>query len=333
MIRVAVIGLGTVSGTHLDAIRSIPQARLCAVCDIDEEKHSKVSEGIPFYQDYHEMIRQEKPDCVHICLPHYLHVPVACEIAEYGIPVFCEKPVGLNCEDAEKLAECERQHPGIPIGICLQNRRNRTTEVLKKLIQSKEYGEITGCRALVLWSRPEKYYRETPWRGKWATAGGGCLINQAVHTLDLLYYLCGNITGLKAQTSQLLDYGIEVEDTAVVNLYFESSARGFFMATNANSRDESVKLSVFLENAELRMTDNKLYCVDTNGDMVLLCEDEVLPGSHFYYGVSHRKVIREFYDAIEKGTDQYIHVKDAMMSIRLIDAIRKSSEKKEKVEL
>ena len=333
MIRVAVIGLGTVSGTHLDAIRSIPQARLCAVCDVDRKKHGKVPEEIPFYQDYHEMIQQEKPDCVHICLPHYLHVPVACEIAEYGIPVFCEKPVGLNFEDAQKLAECERKHPEIPIGICLQNRRNRTTEALKKLIQSKEYGEVTGCRALVLWSRPEEYYRETPWRGKWATAGGGCLINQAVHTLDLLYYLCGNVTALKAQTSQLLDYGIEVEDTAAVNFYFENSERGFFLATNANSRDESVGLSVFLEKAELRVTDNKLYCVDANGDATLLCEDEVLPGSHFYYGVSHRKVIREFYDAIEKGTDQYIHVKDAMMSIRLIDAIQKSSAKKVKVEL
>lgn len=333
MIRAAVIGLGAVSGTHRDAIESIPGAKLCAVCDIDEKKRSKVAEEIPFYQDYHEMIMREKPDCVHVCLPHYLHVPVSCEIAERGIPVFCEKPVGLNLEDARKLAECERRHPGIPLGICLQNRRNKTTEVLKKLVESKEYGRMTGCRALVLWSRPEEYYKDSPWRGKWATAGGGCLINQAIHTLDLLYFLCGKITALKASASQLLEYGIEVEDTALANLYFENGTRGFFLATNANSRDESVKISVFMEKAELRLTDNKLYRVEANGKITLLCEDEVLPGSHFYYGVSHRKVIAEFYDAIENGTNQYIHVKDAIMSMRLVDAMQKSSGTGEKVEL
>lgn len=324
MKKAAVIGLGDISIIHLMAIQDNPEITLAAVCDIDEEKRSAAPEGVPFYTDYKEMIEKEKPDVVHVCLPHYLHVPVSKEAALMGVHVFSEKPMALNTEQAMEFVEFEKEHPEVHLGICLQNRFNESVEMLKKIIDGGEYGNVLGAKGLVPWFRPKAYYDVKPWRGKWETAGGGCMINQSVHTLDLLYFLCGDIKELKASVSQILDYGIEVEDTVAANLTFENGARGLFMATNANYRNESVQISVQMEKGEFLIMDNTLYHILPDGTKEKLEEDAKLAGPKFYYGASHGKLIGQFYKAIEEDSQNYLHVKDALMSIRLIDAIHKS---------
>ena len=249
MKKAAVIGLGDIAPIHIGAIAANDEIELCAVCDINPAAKERAPQGIPFYTDYKEMIQKEKPDCVHICLPHYLHYPVAKEAAEMGVNVFCEKPVALNQAQAAEYVQLEKDHPELQIGICLQNRLNETTEKLKELIENETYGKVTGIRGMVPWARPKEYYDVKPWRGKWKTAGGGCMINQSVHTLDLLYYLAGPIKRLKASVSQVLDYGIEVEDTVTASLEFENGAHGLFYATNANFKNESVQLAVDMERA------------------------------------------------------------------------------------
>lgn len=211
------------------------------------------------------------------------------------------------------------------MGICLQNRVNESVEKLKALIDSGEYGRVLGVKGIVPWARTKEYYDVKPWRGKWKTAGGGCMINQSVHTLDLMYYLAGPVAGLRASVSQLLDYGIEVEDTVSACLTFENGARGLFMATNANYKNQSVQISLQTEKAEFIIDDNVLCQIGEDGIRRALAEDARLPGSKFYYGASHGKLINGFYRALEEGTEDYIHVKDALMSIRLIDAIHQSS--------
>lgn len=324
MKKAAVIGLGDISSIHIRAIEENPGITLAAVCDIDESRRSQAPEGVPFYTDYKELISQEKPDVVHICLPHYLHVPVSEEAAGLGAHVFCEKPVAMNTEEAAGFVEFEKAHPDIHIGICLQNRFNESVELLKELIESGEYGAVTGTKGIVPWARPKSYYDCKPWRGRWETAGGGCMINQSVHTLDLLYYLGGPVAGLKASVSQILDYGIEVEDTVSARLTYESGAYGLFVATNANYKNESVQISVQLEKAEFAIIENVLYRMMPDGSREMLIEDAKLPGTKFYYGASHGKLIGKFYDAIENGSQEYLHVRDALMSIRLIDAIQES---------
>lgn len=324
MKKAAVIGMGVISSTHIAAIQSNPGITLAGVCDIEESKRSEAPEGVPFYTDYKTMILETKPDVVHICLPHYLHVPVAMEAAEMGVHVFCEKPMALNAEEGRKLVEFEASHPDIHMGICLQNRFNESVEMLRQIIGSGEYGAVTGVRGTVPWYREKEYYEAQPWRGRWDTAGGGCMINQSVHTLDLMYFLGGEITELKAVVAQLLDYGIEVEDTTAARLTFANGAKGLFMATIANYTNESVQISVRLEKASFLIMDNILYRVGENGSREVLCEDARLPGTKFYYGASHRKLIGLFYEALENNTQDYLHVRDSLMSIRLIDAIQES---------
>lgn len=322
MKKAAVIGLGDVSSIHLAAIHKNPNITLCAVCDKDSTMQNKAPIGVPYYVDYKEMVEKEKPDCVHICLPHYLHYKVARELVQMGVHVFCEKPVALNQKEAELFVQLEKEYENRHIGICLQNRRNETVEQLKAIIDRKQYGEVIGARGIVPWYRPREYYETKPWRGTWETAGGGCMINQSIHTLDLLYYLGGEIEGVRASVSQLLDYNIEVEDTVTAQLFYKNGAKGLFFATNANHKNESVQIVIQLEQAEFRIYDNILYQVMEDGSCKLLIEDQKMQGTKFYYGASHAKLIDEFYECLETGKKTYIKVSDAKMSIRLIDAIQ-----------
>lgn len=324
MKKAAVIGLGDISQVHLAAIAQNPGIELAAVCDIDESARARAPQGVPFYTDYVEMIEREKPDCVHVCLPHYLHVPVAEKAVELGCNVFCEKPVALTGSQAQAFADFEAAHPEQKICICLQNRLNETTEALKAAIDGGEYGKVVGARGIVPWYRDKAYYDIKPWRGKWETAGGGCMINQTVHTLDLLYYLGGPIASLHGTASQNLDYGIEVEDTVSARLHYENGAKGLFLASIANYKNESVQIAVQLEKAEFAIIDEVLYRID-GGEKERVVENQRLPGTKFYYGASHAKLIGKFYDQLETGGDDYIHVRDAVMSLRLIDAVQKSS--------
>lgn len=329
----AVIGLGDISAIHIAAIQANPEIQLIAVCDIDKSAEARAPKGIPFYQDHSQMIEDVKPDVVHICLPHYLHVPVSEEAAAMGAHVFCEKPVALHTSQAEEFAAFEAAHPEVHIGICLQNRLNESIEMLKELLDSGRYGAITGMKGIVPWSRPKSYYDVKPWRGTWEYAGGGCMINQSVHTLDLLYYLGGPVLSVRASVSQLLDYGIEVEDTVSARLTFANGAQGLFLATNANYKNEGVQISVQTEKAEFSIIDNILYRMGGDGGKERLAEDARLPGTKFYYGASHQKLIAKFYQAVEQDTQNYIHVKDAVMSVRLIDAIQESGRTGQQIRL
>lgn len=324
MKKAAIIGLGDIAGIHIRAIEANPDIALVAVCDTDEGRREAAPAGVAFYTDYQEMIQAEKPDVVHICLPHYLHAQVSEAAAAMGVHVFCEKPVAMNTAEAEAFAAFEADHPDIHIGVCLQNRYNESVERLKEIVDSGQYGAVTGARGIVPWCRTKEYYDCKPWRGKWETAGGGCMINQSVHTLDLLYYLGGPVKGIKASVSQLLDYGIEVEDTVSACLTYENGAQGLFMATNANFKNESVQIVVMLEQAEFAIMDNALYRMMPDGSRELLVEDAKLPGTKFYYGASHGKLIGKFYEALEADSQDYLHVRDAVMSIRLIDTILES---------
>ncbi len=324
MKKIAVIGLGDIAPIHINAIKSSSGIFLGAVCDKETCKQSAYPE-VPFYSDYSEMMEKEKPDCVHLCLPHYLHYPVAHEAVMRGIHVFCEKPMAVDIKEAIAFAELEKSNPQVRIGICLQNRRNKTTECLKKLIDSGEYGKLTGIRGFVPWKRAKEYYEKKPWRGTWKEAGSGVMLNQSVHTLDLLYYLGGEIKELKAMAGQLLDYDIEVEDTVAAKLTFESEASGLFFATNGNYKNDSVSIQAELEQGEFLIQNNSLYQIKQDKDWELLAEDQQLPGTKFYYGASHGTIIQEFYHAMEKGDQDYIHVNDAWMSMALVDAIFCSS--------
>ncbi|ATH60107.1 MULTISPECIES: Gfo/Idh/MocA family protein [Staphylococcus] len=331
MLKIGIIGLGDISTVHLNVIEANPHVELTAACDIDTTLQVKVPNA-HFYTDLYQMLEQENLDCVHICLPHYLHLPVTTACVEKGIHVLQEKPLSLNAKEGLELIQLEQKNPDTKICVCFQNRYNETFQTLQRIVQSKTYGEIIGIKGLVTWFRPESYYTDKPWRGSMKTAGGGVLINQAIHTLDLMQLLCGKVKSIKGSTSQLLDYNIEVEDTASAHIKFENNANGMFFATNANVGNSSIELQVIFENEKCTIKDNILTRVNEAGYKTQIIEDKKASGTKSYYGPSHDTLINQFYDCIFENTQNYINVKDALPSIAIIDAIQKSSQTNETIQ-
>ena len=324
MLKAAVIGCGVISQIHIPVLMGMEDVDLVAVCDIDPAKKPDLPGTVRFYTDYRELLEKEHPDVVHICLPHYLHYPVSRFFADNGVHVFCEKPAARDSYELEQFIAVEDAHPELKMGICFQNRFNDTSLKLCELVQSGEYGKILGAYAANPWYRDQQYYNNGTWRGDFKLAGGGCMINQAIHLIDLMGLVCGPVKSLKGASLNLLDLAIDVEDTAVAKLDFENGARGVFFATLANSYNAGPFLEIRMEKAIFQIDSRKLYQLDETGERKMIVEDRALEGSKFYYGSSHGRLIRRFYDAILQNTDDYVHVKDARLSNQVIDAIVRS---------
>jgi len=330
MLNVAIVGLGTVSPLHKDAINKDSRVKLVAVCDIlmtNKERYDNVH----FYSNIDEMLKNEKIDCVHICLPHYLHIPTIKKCAEYRVNIFTEKPLSLNYEEAEEIFGIESKY-GIKVGVCLQNRYNNTTIKIKKITDSGEYGKLVGIKSVVTWSRDINYYKNKPWRGTMSKAGGGVMINQTIHTLDIMQYIAGDP---KKINGKILNFtmgdSIEVEDTATAYIVFNNGVKGLYFATNAYCINSSVEMEFVFDNARIVLQDNALYLY-ADGERKEICKDIKMEGSKHYYGSSHIIAIKEFYTAIINNNDDYINVREASKSIRMIDLIRKSSNKNKMME-
>jgi predicted dehydrogenase len=164
-----------------------------------------------------------------------------------------------------------------------------------------------------------------------AESGGGCMINQAIHTLDLMQYFAGSpLASVKGTAGQILDYGIEVEDTATGRITFKNGALGLFTASVANYTDESAEISVRCEKADFLLRDNKLFKIKDGAEMLIAADTGEFAGKKVY-GSSHVILIERFYDAVEKRSDDYIHPEEGLPSLRIIDAIRESSKTGETV--
>ncbi len=324
MLRVAIIGLGTISPMHRNAIEQSKVAKLCCVCDVKPERLNDYD--VAGYTDIDTMLEKESIDCVHICLPHYLHVDVAIKCAKKGIHVFTEKPVAVSYEQASKLFDLEKT-TGVKVGVCLQNRYNETSVAMKKIYKDGEYGKFLGSKGLVSWCRPAEYYNEAPWRAELAQAGGGVMINQAIHTLDLLSYICTDFSGVEAKVAQFSGLGVEVEDSVMARLsYADSDAMAIFFATTAYANNSAVELSFVFEKAVFTILNGKLYrCGVGSDEKELICEDSTLHGTKQYYGASHILAINGFYNAVINDTKDYVSVGEAAYSVKVIDCIHRSN--------
>ena len=244
MPRVAVIGCGSVSVVHFEAIKAIPDAELVAVCDSDAAtlEAAAAQHGVPGFADHQALLDRLRPDVVHISTPHDQHVPVALDSLAAGVAVLMEKPVARTVDEAQALIAAAEASPA-KIGICFQNRYNATTQAIRTLLDSGEVGAVLGGSASVTWNRPASYYATRPWRGQMKLSGGGVMINQAIHTLDALLWLLGDATAVAGRSSRhVLDGEVDVEDTAHLVIDHASGARSVLFATVANVVDSPVTM-------------------------------------------------------------------------------------------
>ena len=287
----AIIGLGVISNVHSKVLREL-FGEPYAVCDIDTQKFSDYPNS-EHYVDYKEMLDKVSPDIVHICTPHYLHANMIIECLKRDINVLCEKPMCISKDEILSISDAEKSSKAM-LGICMQNRYNAANVYVKDYLADKE---ILSGSGNVVWHRDSKYYASGEWRGKWDTEGGGVLINQALHTLDLLQWIMGMPENVSAVMSNLtLKNEIEVEDTSFA-LYTGIKSNFSFFATNGSKKDFSVEL-------KFRTKDEHIYVINDlvliNNKPVTFEQNDTVYGK-LCYGSGHKRLISDFYDCVKTG--------------------------------
>jgi predicted dehydrogenase len=322
MATAAVIGCGDVSVVHFDALESLLGTLLVAVCDTDPHRlaTAAATRDVPGYADYRTLLEEVRPDVVHICTPHNQHAVVAADCLERGVHVILEKPLAHTLDEGRRLVEVA-ERGSAKIAVCLQNRYNPPVQAMHRLLSSGDLGRVVGCAATVLWHRSPDYYLSRPWRGTWQGSGGGLLMNQAIHTVDLLQWLVGDVTAVSGQVAtRVLGDVIEVEDTAEFVLEHQGGARTVCYATNANVINAPVSLDIVTEAATLSLRGD-LTVNYSDGRIEIVPERRTPTGGRAYWGVSHELLIRDFYDRLDEEAPFWISPREAEKSLRIVKRI------------
>ena len=321
-IRTAVIGCGGISRVHLDALSHMDSVELVCVADVMEDRARARAEayGCAWTTDWKTFISRDDIDVVHLCTPHYLHAPMAIALLDAGKRVLTEKPMASEVKDAEEMI----RHADGRLGVVFQNRYNEASQYIKKAIGDGRYGKLLAMRAAVNWHRTPEYYTQSGWRGKFATEGGGVLINQAIHTLDLLIYFAGKPVSVRGSVSTDVLYDtIEVEDTAHGLVKFESGLMANFYCTTTFGTDRPVEIELVFENAVLK-TDAETLHETRDGVTTLLCSSAA-QGDKAYWGTTHEVLIRDFYKAVEEKRPFWIDGESALPVLRMLKGVYKAS--------
>ncbi len=320
--RVAVIGCGDVSRVHFAAIAALPDAELVAVCDSDAARLAAAAaeHGVAAFDDHRMLLRDARPDVVHICTPHDLHASIAVDALEAGVNVVLEKPLAHTREEGARLVETA-ERGAAKIAVCFQNRYNVPVQAAHAMVRSGQLGAVRAASATVKWHRTAEYYRDRPWRGRWSTGGGGLLMNQAIHTLDLLQWILGDVVHVAGgvATRHLAEY-IEVEDTADLVLHHENGGRSVFYATLANALDEPVTIDITMERATLHLRGN-LTVTHEDGRVETVRDREASVDGRSYWGTSHELLIRDFYERLDHPEPFWISPSEAKKTLDIIQSV------------
>lgn len=236
MLKFALVGCGRIAIKHAGNLAEgkIPNASLSAVCDIKEDRARAYGEkySVPWFTDMHQMLKQEGKniDVVSVLTPSGDHAQHTVELSQYGKHIVVEKPMALTLKDADRMIEaCDRE--GIKLFVVKQNRLNLPVKKLREAIEANRFGKMVLGTVRVRWARDQEYYDQDKWRGTWAH-DGGVFANQAIHHIDLLQWMMGDVESVMAKSATRL-VNIEAEDTGVVILKFSSGALGIIEATTA----------------------------------------------------------------------------------------------------
>jgi UDP-N-acetyl-2-amino-2-deoxyglucuronate dehydrogenase len=226
-VRTALVGCGKVGQIHAAALRDLDESQLVAVCDHDLARASSFAErfGGRAFNDVATMLKEAAPQAVMVCTPHPLHAEAVIRAAEAGAASLVEKPLAASLADCDAMLAATRK-AGVKLGVVSQRRLYEPVLRMKAAIDAGKIGApVLGVFSMFSW-RDQAYYQSDPWRGKWATEGGGVLVNQSPHQLDLLQWFMGDIDEITGCWANLNHPYIEVEDTALAIVRFKSGGLG-----------------------------------------------------------------------------------------------------------
>ncbi|GAC1358108.1 MAG: Gfo/Idh/MocA family oxidoreductase [Ktedonobacteraceae bacterium] len=243
--RFGIVGCGVIGPTHAEAIASLPDAELIAVTDVAPEKAQKLADKYhaKAYSDLHAMLIGEQLDVVNVCTPSGMHGEHACQVMRAGRDVIVEKPMEITHERIDEMLRVQKE-TGRKMAVISQHRFDEASMHVYKLINEQALGRLVLGNTAIPWWRSQKYYDSGAWRGTRALDGGGVLMNQSIHSIDILQWLMGPARTIQAYTDTLV-HRMETEDSAVAILRFASGALGTISATTGAYPGATTRIEVF----------------------------------------------------------------------------------------
>ncbi|MEM1990944.1 MAG: Gfo/Idh/MocA family oxidoreductase [Candidatus Bathyarchaeia archaeon] len=333
-IRFGIIGTGIganfcANGLALIATEGLTELTAVASQRMERAKEFADKWGLKYwYTDYRRMLREAPVDAVIINTPHHQHYPMALDAIDSEKHVLIDKPMAINLKEADEIIT-EARRRNVKLGVNLQSRFDPTVRKVKDAADNGFFGRLILGEAVVEWFRTQEYYDESSWRGRWATEGGGALINQAIHTIDLLVWIMGRPKYLWAQMGTFA-HRIEVEDLAVAAIRFESGAIGLIQGSTAIYPGLPTRLEIHgtRGTAIIEGESLKRWAVVGGEDIVSEATKEGLKPwtrPELVPATNHASLIRDFAMAILEDREPTVNGVEGRKSLEVIMAIYESA--------
>ena len=338
-----IVGAGLIADFHARAIGDIPNAKLIGCCDKIPERAKNLAEkyNVLAFDDYEKMLKSDQIDIVTIATPSGFHMEPTVAAAEAGKHVLCEKPLDITLERIDAMTEAHEKS-GTRLGGIFPYRFNDMMVPLREAINSGRLGVITYAGIYVPWWRTDEYYKDS-WHGTWKLDGGGALINQSIHMVDMLCDVMPPIESLQAFTAKLGHPQIETEDTAVAVLRYTTGALGVIYGTTASYPGQFRRFEITGTKGTVINVENSITLWQFADEKP---EDEQIrkkfgeieggggvadPAAISYE--NHTRNFKAFLDALESGEDFWIDGREARKAVEVILAIYKSAKEQKPVKL
>jgi len=336
---IGIVGCGNISDTHAEAIKNSRNGTLVAAHSRTEKKLNKFCKkyDIEGSASYEEFLNLPDLDMVAICTPSGTHLDYGKLAAAAGKHVIVEKPIEITVDRGKSLIEtCEKNN--VQLAVIFQNRFIDDVVEMKNFIDAGKVGKIVMASASVKWFRDQKYYSNSNWRGTFALDGGGAVINQAIHTLDLLQWMAGDIQSVSGYKGTLTHEDMEAEDNAVASLHFKNGALGTFTASTSivpaqerNVEINGTKGTLQLEGDDFvkNMGNKKTSDSPKNSDESTGA-DSPLAGMT---AELHRKQYDQILEAFSKNNEPIVSGKESLKSLAVVEALYQSAKENRSVDI
>jgi UDP-N-acetyl-2-amino-2-deoxyglucuronate dehydrogenase len=329
--HIGLVGSGNITQTHARAARAIPGVQVSAIYSTNPQTLARLAtehQAKP-YTDFSAFLSHKPLDLVILGTPSGLHAEQGIAAAQHGLHVLTEKPIDISTKKADALIAAADK-ANVKLAVIFQDRLKPNIQRLKHWLDRGLLGKPLLVDARVKWYRPPDYYSNSRWRGTFALDGGGALINQAIHTVDLLIWLLGDVARVQARTATVL-HKIEAEDTAVATLEFASGAFGTLLATTAAYRGYPRRLDITGTEGTVILEHDRIVAADlrnpppdlagiTNGDTNQSASSAAVTDIS-----GHKAILEDFLHAIANNTQPICNGREGRRSLALVESIYNSA--------
>jgi len=336
-LSIGILGAGNISQTHLRAAQSIPGVAIAAVCGTTREKAARLGEpaGAAAYDDLGRFLAHKPMDVIAIGTPSGVHAEQAIAAVDRGLHVIVEKPVDITSERVDALiAAADRA--GVKVGVFFQDRLKPDVARLKTLVETGALGTPILVSGRVKWHRPPEYFGDSRWRGTWALDGGGALMNQGIHTVDVLQWLAGPVARLSARTATRL-HKIEVEDTAAAVLEFASGALGVLEAATSVYPGYPRRVEFTGSEGTAILEGDTLISLDLRNAPAagsgVSAPTAAASTAVVADSSAHRRIFEDFISAIDANRAPACDAREGRKSVAIVEAIYRSAREGRPVEV